>query len=67
MSERGACEVVGISRSVYHSRPTERKDEAVIEAVFIVGSGGLIAIAVSVLFLLLFLLLLLLLWFELWL
>ena len=33
MSERGACEVVGISRSVYHYRPNERKDDAVIEAI----------------------------------
>ena len=33
MSERSACEVVGISRSVYHYQPNERRDEAVIEAI----------------------------------
>ena len=33
MSERGACEVVGISRSVYQYRPNERKDDAVIAAI----------------------------------
>ena len=30
---RGACDVVGISRSVYHYQPDETKDDAVIEAI----------------------------------
>jgi len=29
----GACEVIGISRSVYHYQPDETKDDAVIEAI----------------------------------
>jgi putative transposase len=33
LSERSACEVAGISRSVYHYRPNERKDNVVIEAI----------------------------------
>lgn len=33
MSERSACEVVGISRSAYHYRPSERRDDPVIEAI----------------------------------
>jgi len=33
LSERAACEVVGISRSVYHYQPDTTKDEAVIAAI----------------------------------